>query len=123
MLPPPQEESDQVKKARRKLEDQMTREDAQMTPKAVQEMSRRIKEWIDRYSEQRVSLAEKQFALFDENENAAKPTPAVEKLRGQLMQDLFEQNNHEIRGLKGRISPESPSKPPKTDSGHQKTES
>lgn len=66
-------ESAHVRKARRKLRQQIAEEHKMINKKALEQMSISIKRWISRHSGERISLLSKTFTLFDENQHPASP--------------------------------------------------
>ena len=80
------QESLKTKKVREKLKKHLEKIEAQVTQ---QELSKKIVEihrWISRHAFQRVTLKEKAFSLFDENQNTAKVSLKISKLALQLKQ-------------------------------------
>lgn len=66
------EESPQICKARKKLEDQIKSKDKKLTYQALDRIRKSMHRWIDRYAMDRVNLRGKSIALFDENQHPAK---------------------------------------------------
>lgn len=81
------EESIKTKKVREKLKKHLEKIDSKITQ---QELSRKVIEihrWISRHAFQRVTLKDKAFSLFDENQNTAKVSLKIAKLLLQLQQN------------------------------------
>lgn len=94
-------ESDQVLKARKKLEEQIRHEKDLMTPEALRAIQDRIYRWIERHSKERINIRERNidlFGLFDGNQNPAKISSRfVQKLRDEIASEKT------YDSLKGRI--------------------
>lgn len=96
------EESDHVKRAREKLCRQLEEEKSQITPRALEEVCKKIYHWIQRHAAERVNLKEKNIALFDENRHSALiHSHFVSDLRSEL---FFEINKEKMKALRGRIT-------------------
>ena len=103
------QESAQVRKARKKLEEQFREESSKVTPEALKNVQDKIYRWIERHSKDRVNLRDKNVAvytLFDGNQNPAKTVSKyIEHLRGQIHQELAaEAKDAAVQLLKGRIT-------------------
>lgn len=94
-------ESDQVLKARKKLEEQIRIEKEMVTPEALREIQDKIYRWIERHSKERINLRERNvdlYGLFDSNQHPAKISSRfVQKLR----EEIAEEKTYE--SLKGRV--------------------
>jgi len=78
------EESAKTQKVREKLKKHFEKLDRQVTQ---QELSRKVSEihrWISRHAQQRISIKEKSFSLFDENQNTAQISQKIAALTLQL---------------------------------------
>ncbi len=105
------QESDQVKKARKKLEKQLKEEKKRITPEALNEVQDKIYRWIERHSRDRVNLRDRNIALyslFDTNEHPAKSTSKfVQRLKNQIKVEITEEPEkakEALRALRGRVS-------------------
>jgi hypothetical protein len=79
-------ESAHVRKARRKLRQQIADENKKINKKALEQMSINIKRWISRHSGERISLLSKTFTLFDENQH---PAPAQDQYINELSKSIM----------------------------------
>jgi len=96
-------ESKQVRKARQKLQKQLEEEKKLITPFSLAKMERNIQNWIQRHSAERISLKEKNIALFDENKNAVRvASRQIKQMRHQIKDEIEEEHEYT---LKGRIKP------------------
>ncbi len=85
------EESVKTKKVREKLKKHLDKIEQQITQ---QELNRKVSEihrWISRHALHRVSIKSKSFALFDENQNAAKISQKIVSIAFQLRAKLQEE--------------------------------
>lgn len=94
-------ESQQVEKARKKLQRKIARENRFMTEESLAQMARLIERQLIRHAGERIDLKSKEIQLFDENRH-----PALVKSRFVA---------HLLRDLKTEAT--SPSKPKKTLKG------
>ena len=81
------EESQKTKKARCKLQQRISAMEEKMTPEALKDKTNAIERWIDRRAGERI-FVKKNLALFDKNQNPAKPSKGVTKLQEELQQQL-----------------------------------
>jgi len=94
-------ESSKIRKARRKLEKQLAKEDELMTPEKLANMTKNIQNWIQRHASERCDLKEKNIELFDENRHAARISSRhIRMLRSKIKQELEQEKQI---NLKGRI--------------------
>jgi hypothetical protein len=56
-------ESSQVSRARRKIKQMLAEEQSKVTPEAIQESALVIRNWIERHSEERIPLKNKNIAV------------------------------------------------------------
>lgn len=92
-------ESEQIVKARKKIEKRLAKENKQISPKNLKVMSEQIKNYITRHQQERINLKDRSIILFDENHHPAKTenryvinllvklkkeTPAARKLKGRI---------------------------------------
>lgn len=78
------EESPKTQKVREKLKKHFDRLEEQVTQ---QELSRKVSEihrWISRHALHRVTVTEKSFSLFDENQNTAQISQKIAAMTLQL---------------------------------------
>ena len=96
------EESPQVKKARKKLEKQVKKENKLINQAAIEQMKKAIQVRIKRQGPARVPLAEKSVELFDENRH---PATAKSKHVKQLLHQLKTEASKSLafKPLIGRI--------------------
>lgn len=80
------EESSKTKKVREKLKKHLQKIDAQVTEQELGKKVIEIHRWISRHAFQRISLKDKAFSLFDENQNTAKVSLKISKLIQELNQ-------------------------------------
>lgn len=66
-------ESSQVRKYRKKLEESMIEEKKLINPESLSKMKNSIHQWINKHSGERVNLKNKSIELFDENKHSAAP--------------------------------------------------
>lgn len=98
---PKAEESRQIKKARKKLEKQLAKENELINEKAIQQMKKAIQIWINRHQDERVELQER-LDLFDENRHSAKSeSKFVNHLMSQLKKEAIKTKAY--KPLIGRI--------------------
>jgi arylamine N-acetyltransferase len=102
------EESEQVKRARRKLKKKLAEVDNLVTPEALSRMSEEIHLWISKHIKDRIDLKDKNISLFDENQNVAKVTNRyIQKLKETLQDQISldrENAQEKKKDLKGRVS-------------------
>ena len=97
-------ESRQVRKARKKLKKQLEEEKKLITPSTLAKMERNIQRWIQRHSAERISLKDKNIALFDENKHAAHvASRQIKQMRHKIKDEIQEEQRS---SLKGRIKPQ-----------------
>lgn len=84
----PVEESQKTKKARRKLEEKMKALEQKVTKEALKDKSEAIARWIERHASDRVTVSDKEIALFDRNQNPASPSKEIVKLQGALGEQM-----------------------------------
>lgn len=101
VMPAKAEESQQIKKARKKLEQQLLKESKKINEKALKQMKRTIQAWIQRHSAERIKLQER-FELFDENKHSVK---VKSKFVQHLMDQLKDEMKKTQKPLTGRIKP------------------
>lgn len=93
-------ESPQVKKARKKLKQQISEEHKHFTPKLLEKMSKNIEKWITRHASERVRLKDKSIVMFDENKHP-------EKFKSQFIAHLIKKIRQGQRlpqsKLRGRV--------------------
>lgn len=77
-------ESIKTKRAREKLRKQWERQDRLITAKALAETVDKIHQWIAAHAMHRIPLKEKEFRLFDQNQNAAALSRKVEQFAQKL---------------------------------------
>ena len=65
-------ESSQVKKYRKKLEESIIEEKKLINPESLDKMKASIHEWINKHSGERINLKTKNVELFDENQKTTK---------------------------------------------------
>lgn len=107
-------ESAHIRKARRKLKNQLSEENKKINKKALEQMSINIKRWISRHAGERINLLSKTFTLFDENQHSVFPQ---DQFISQLAQALVKEPSPEevpeatidlteavAKPLEGRIS-------------------
>jgi predicted DNA-binding helix-hairpin-helix protein len=86
------EESERTKKAREKIQGQMERISARITPESLQKKSAEIQDWIARHSNIRETLKDKSITLFAENQNSASYSSRIDQIRkelGENLKDIF----------------------------------
>jgi hypothetical protein len=99
------EESRQVAKARRKLKKHLEIIDRQLTQTALKEAVEKMYRWLDKNSETRISLENKNIRrLFDGNNHSAKNSSSIEKQRNNIL-DQFQKEEQKLRTLEGRVKP------------------
>ncbi len=82
-------ESLKTRRVREKLQKHWEDVDRQVTPAALREALDEIHRWIARHAHCRVPLRDKNIALFDENQNAAKISQRVTALAKKLHEDML----------------------------------
>ena len=101
------EESEQVKRARRKLKQKLSEVDKLVTPEALFKMTEEIHLWISKNIKERIDLKNKNIALFDENQNHARiSNRSIQKLRETLQEQISyskKKTGALLDHLKGRI--------------------
>ena len=101
------EESEQVKRARRKLKQKLSEIDKLVTPEALSQMTEEIHLWISKNIKDRIDLKNKNISLFDENQNYAHTSNrSIRKLRDVLQEQIIyskKETGALIDQLKGRI--------------------
>ena len=78
-------ESKFIQNARRKLRNQLEKDNKLITPEALKHIISEIHTWISINAKHRVALKEKNFMLFDNNEHVARITNQYVK---QLQKEL-----------------------------------
>ena len=78
------EESLKTKKVREKLKKHLEKIDARVTQQELNKKVVEIHRWISRHAFQRISLKDKAFSLFDENQNTARVSLKISKLMSEL---------------------------------------
>ena len=97
------EESEQVKRARRKLKRKMEEEDREITPEALERVVEEIYLWISKHSGERLSLKDQNISLFDENQHVSKiSNRSIARLREMINREI-EQESGQHHPLQGRI--------------------
>ena len=82
-------ESFKTKKAREKLKKRLTEMDARVTREALHQKSIEIHRWIARHADQRITLQNKEIALFERSQSAADDLPLkVAKVAQRLNKDF-----------------------------------
>ncbi len=81
------EETDKTKRARTKLVKRLGLMEEKITEKALEKKSDEIHSWISKHATNRVVLKNKSFSLFDSNKNAAKMSPALQKMAESITKD------------------------------------
>lgn len=92
-------ESQEIKKLRKKLEKQISKEKPLFNPEKLAQIKNSIHKWIERHSKERIDLKEKTIKLFDENQHPAK---TQSKFVHQLFQQLEEQAKKERKPFNAR---------------------
>lgn len=96
-------ESRRVKRARHKLEKQISDESKRITPQALEKVLKTINHWISRHAKERLDLKSKRLTLFDENKDSAPPTSRlVFELQKRLAKELSEEAE-KAEDLRGRV--------------------
>jgi hypothetical protein len=90
-------ESEQVMKARKKLERKIQEQNRHMTSEALRQMALLIEQQLVRHARERISLKSKEISLFDENRHSAK---VKSKFVTQLLGTL---KGPTKKSLKGRV--------------------
>lgn len=97
-------ESKKVQKVRKKLEKVLDEEHSHFNSDSLKEVRNSIHKWIARHEPERVSIENKTFKLFDENEHPS-------KTRSHYVHHLLHDIEHEVEEeedkrntLLGRIS-------------------
>ncbi len=67
------DDSPQVKKYRKKLEESISEEKKLINPESIQKMRNSIHKWINAHSKERIPLKHKSIGLFDEKTHPAIP--------------------------------------------------
>lgn len=91
------EESLKTRKTREKLQKKLELLEKKITPQALERQVEEIRNWIARNAMHRVSLLEKEIALFDENKNTAQVSRKVSVLVAQIEKEI-EQDSVSKRG-------------------------
>lgn len=81
------QESRQVKKVREKLEKVLQEEHSHFNKEELNEVKHTIYQWIARHEPERVSIKNKSFTLFDENQHSS---PLQSHYVQSLMEDIKE---------------------------------
>lgn len=107
-------ESEHIRKARRKLKKIMEAEAQEFSSERLEKMGEVMRQWLNRYAQERKPLTEKTIKLFDQNKHTAKTSSHyVKELRHKLKTSLGPALGEEEREkvtvgamdkLKGRIS-------------------
>jgi hypothetical protein len=96
-------ESAQVKKARKKLKQQLDTEHKRITKEALDKMTESIQRWISRHANERLPLKDKSFTLFDENQHSARTkSKFIQHLLGDLKNQM--RKSESLQTLEGRIT-------------------
>ena len=95
-------ESDKVRRARKKLQNKVEKDDKLITPDALKMAAKKMELRISN-NKHRIQLKGKGFRLFDSNTKSAKTTSRhVEKLRRDIAMDSTKQTTRSS-SLQGRI--------------------
>ena len=99
-MPSTAKESKKIAKVRNKLKKVMAEEKRCYTQEALTEMTQTIKKWISRHEDERISIKDKTFRLFNENENPAETeSQYVRNLLRTLSHDEeLRKGDYELRG-------------------------
>jgi len=87
------EESIKTKKVREKLKKHLDKIEKQVTQQELNRKLSEIHRWISRHALHRVNIKLKSFALFDENQNAAKISQKITSIVFQLKERLQEEKD------------------------------
>jgi len=82
-------ESHKTRRVREKLQKHWEDVEKRVTPAALQEALDEIHRWIARHAHCRVPLRDKNIALFDENQNAAKISQRVTAIAKKLHEEML----------------------------------
>lgn len=93
-------ESQQVEKARKKLQKKFAQEDRRMTNEALRQMELVIEQQLARHASERIDLKSKEIALFDANRH---PAAVKSKFVSHLLTTL-KAGTKPVKHLKGRIT-------------------
>lgn len=93
-------DSDEVMKARQKLEKKMAKENKKINPQAIEETVKSMQQWLNRHQSERIQLKDKSIAPFDANMHPAK---IKSKFVNQLLNQLKEEGT-QSKPLEGRIT-------------------
>lgn len=78
-------ESIQVQRARKKIEQQISKSEKMTSPESLDSMRKMIQRQISRHSKERINLKNRDIVLFDENKHPAKTeSKFVHSLLNQL---------------------------------------
>lgn len=92
-------ESQQVMKARKKLERKIASENRHMTKESLDKMALLIERQLIRHADERLNLKSKDIQLFDENRHSA---ASKSKFVNHLLSNLKAESKKQ-KSLKGRI--------------------
>ena len=81
-------ESAKIRKTREKLLKHHEDADSKITPEALKQMAEEIHRWIARHAQVRVPLKDKNIALFDENQNAARISQRVSAIAQKIQEEM-----------------------------------
>lgn len=95
-------ESQQIIKARKKLERKLASEDKRLNRAAIDQMKKAIQIWLTRHKLDRVKLAKKNVELFDENRHSAGASKYIVHLIHKLKKETAGKKS--LKTLKGRIT-------------------
>ena len=113
-------ESKQIQKARAKLVQQLDKESEQVTPEAIEKTAAQIQGWIARHASERISLQDKDIALFDENSHPANTSSQhVKALRRRLLEESGKEETT-IADLRGRVKRPETQTPERKESAEAK---
>jgi len=94
-------ESQQIQKARKKLEKQLAKEKTLVNEKAIGQMKKAIQIWIHRHEGERIKLRER-WELFDENRHSVDVrSKFVSHLMGKLKKEAAKSKS--FKPLVGRV--------------------
>lgn len=97
-------ESKKIEKIRKKLEKVLNEEHRHFNSETLREVRNSIKKWINRHESERISLENKTFKLFDENEH---PSETKSYFVKHLLSDIEQESEveeEERSKLLGRVT-------------------
>jgi len=100
------EESIQTRKTREKIKKKNEEFERKITKDALKKQSVEIHKWIVKNAGERVVLYEKEIALFDENQNAAKESRRVKGMAEQLQKELESTGKEALQTLLANVEKE-----------------